>query len=74
MNRNTTTVRKIKDAQPMGKYKPTNIDEQKRAADFRLIDVSGKLNVIVWKDGRSERVTDRQLSKLQSAHSWATDF
>ncbi|UIF89412.1 hypothetical protein [Cupriavidus sp. UYPR2.512] len=74
MNRNETTVRKIKDAQPMGQYKPTAVDEQKRAADFRLVDVCGSKNVIVWKDGRCECVTDRQLSKLKEAHSWATDF
>ena len=74
MNTNTTTVRKVKDAQPMGQYKPTGVDEQKRSADFRLVDVSGNMSVIVWNDGRSERVTDRQLSKLQDAHSWATVF
>jgi hypothetical protein len=68
------TVRKVKDAQPMGQYIPTIIDAAKKAVDFRLVDVSGVKNVIVWGDGRSERVTDKQLAKLQSIHSWATDF
>lgn len=74
MNRNEATVRKVRDAQPIGQYRPTAVDERKDAADFRLVDVSGSTNVIVWKDGRSERVTDRQLSTLKDAHSWATDF
>lgn len=67
------TFRKVKDAQPMGEYKPTSVDEAKKAADFRLIAVGTK-NDIVWKDGRRESVTRRQLAKLQAAHTWATDF
>ena len=54
-------------------YRPTAIDEEKRAADFLLVDI-GKKSTIQWRDGRSERVTDRQLTKLQALHAWATDF
>ncbi len=51
----------------------TAIDARKAAADFRILDV-GKRYSIAWKDGRRERVTCRQLAKLQAAHTWATDF
>ncbi|KAF7956343.1 hypothetical protein AWV80_38765 [Cupriavidus sp. UYMU48A] len=74
MNGKTATLRKVKDAQPMGQYKPTAVDARKAGADFLLVDVSGAENVIVWRDGRSERVSDRRLATLQASHSWATDF
>lgn len=57
----------------MGEYKPTEIDTLKTNVDFRLVSVGSK-NTIVWKDGRSERVTDRKLEKLQKSNSWTTDF
>ena len=60
-------------AQPMGEYRATPVDAAKAAAAFRLIAV-GKKNTIVWASGASEQVTDTKLMKLQSAHSWATDF
>lgn len=68
------TIRKVKDAEPMGEYTPTAVDAAKASADFRLVDVTCAKKVIVWKDGRTERVTSRQLAKLQAAHSWVTDF
>jgi hypothetical protein len=68
------TIRKVKDHQSMGTYSPTAVDVAKASVDFRLVDVSGPKNGIVWKDGRREQVTDGQLSKLQAKHSWATDF
>lgn len=67
------TITKIKDAQPMGEYKPTSVDVEKKVADFRLVAV-GKKNTIVWLCGKLESITDRQLEKLQSQHSWACDF
>ena len=66
-------VRSVPDF-PMGEYKPTVIDAAKAAADFRLVDVSGPKNRIVWRDGRAEAVTDARLAKLQQVHTWATDF
>lgn len=66
------TVTKIRSAQPMGAYQRTALDDRKAAADFLLVQVSP--NYIRWQDGRGERVTDRQLTKLQAAHCWATDF
>jgi hypothetical protein len=66
------TVTKTKEAQPMGEYKPTAIDVAKAAADFRIVQVGPY--VIVWKDGRTERVNARQLKKLQEKHTFATDF
>ena len=63
---------KTKSAAPMGVYKPTGLDAVKASVDFRLTQVSPAY--IVWKDGRGEKVTDRQLAKLQAAHSWTTDF
>lgn len=73
MNTTQVTCRLVRKAQPMGKYKPTSADAAKAAADFRLTAV-GKKNTIVWADGRSEQVTDAKLTKLQSAHTWTTDF
>lgn len=66
------TVEKTKDAQPMGVYKRTEIDDRKDAADFRLVQV--RPFYIVWKNGDMQRVTERQLDKLQAKHSWANDF
>lgn len=68
------TCTKIQDAQPLGEYTPTQVDAEKKAADFRLLDVSTSNKLIRWRDGRAEYVTSRQLAKLQAAHSWATDF
>ena len=67
-------VKKVKDAAPMGEYKQTAIDAAKSSVDFRLVDVSGSKNFIVWKDGRGESVTSRRLQKLQAVHTWAPDF
>lgn len=66
------TCTKTQSAQTMGEYKPTAIDAAKAAADFRLLQVCPC--VIRWQDGRTETVTRPQLTKLQQAHTWATDF
>jgi hypothetical protein len=67
------TFIKTQDAQPMGEYKPTAVDDAKKNADFRLVAVGTK-NTIIWKDGRTELVTRKQLAKLQASHTWAPDF
>lgn len=64
---------KTKDAQPMGEYKPTELDSKKKACDFLLTGVGSK-NRIVWADGKAEYVTDRRLQNLQNQFTWATDF
>ena len=69
-----TTVRHVKQAQQQGPYTPTGIDTAKAAAGFRVVDVSGTKNRIIWSDGRAESVTDARLEKLQALHSWAPDF
>lgn len=61
---------KIQDAQVKGQYIPTIIDDNKASADFRLVD----MGYIIWKDGKGEKVTKRQLKKLQNLHTWVTDF
>lgn len=66
--------KKMQDAQPMGEYKRTPIDDAKANADFRLIDVSGTKKLIQWKSGLLEKVSSRQLAKLQAIHTWVTDF
>lgn len=63
---------KTQNAQTMGVYKESAIDQKKAEADFRLINVNP--NVIRWKDGRQETVNKRTLAQLQAVHSWATDF
>ena len=69
----TYICRLVRKAQLMGEYMPTEMDAEKRAADFRLIAV-GKKNTIVWRNGTSELVTDRKLARLQAVHVWAVDF
>ena len=68
----TATVTKTKNAEPVGEYRRTAVDDRKDAADFLVVNRGP--NMIRWQDGRLERVTDRQLSKLQASHTWATDF
>lgn len=68
------TCTKIQDAQPLGEYTPTTVDAEKKAADFRVVDVSTSKKFIRWRDGRGEYVTGRQLTRLQALHSWAPDF
>lgn len=72
MGKYTATITKTKSAEAIGTYAPTTIDVAKAAADFRLVQVGP--NYIVWRDGRGERVTERQLTKLQASHTWACDF
>jgi hypothetical protein len=66
------TITKTRDAMIGGPYIPTLVDAFKAAADFRLTAVCP--NVIVWKNGKEDRISDRILEKLQAAHTWATDF
>lgn len=66
------TLTKTQSAQQMGEYKPTAIDAEKAAADFRLLQVGPC--VIRWRNGRTETVGRAQLAKLKKAHTWATDF
>lgn len=69
------TMTKTREFRPAGcAVRPTAVDEAKAAADFRIVDVSCRLKRIIWRDGRAEDVTARQLAKLQAAHTWATDF
>lgn len=50
----------------------TQIDQMKKECDFRLLQTSPY--VIAWKSGERQKVTAAQLKKLQSTHSWMTDF
>lgn len=68
----TTTIKKVKSHQPVGKYKETSVDKRRKVAEFRLLQVSPY--VIKWKNGTVEKVTSSKLKKLQKTHTWATDF
>ena len=68
----TATVTTIRRAAPRGEYQRTIIDDRKDAADFLLLQVGPY--IIRWRDGRREKVTERQLRRLQSEYSWAPDF
>lgn len=46
----------------------------KNTADYRLVDVSGSKNIIIWKDGTMEKVTDAKLERLEKKYIWVTDF
>jgi hypothetical protein len=67
-----TQITKTQNAQTMGTYQQTSVDAAKAAASFRLISVSPY--IIAWNGSSTERVTARQLKKLQGSHTWATDF
>ncbi len=69
------TITRTKEAQPCGVYKRTALDDAKDAADFRMVACWGHGKTdIVWKDGRMETVTERQLEKLQKTYTSACDF
>lgn len=63
---------KVQNAQEMGKYKPTQIDQAKKDVDFRLMQVSPYY--IKWSNGRGEIVSLRKLRMLQEKYSWIVDF
>lgn len=78
---------KIKDAQVMGQYKPTTIDERKKAANFLVKSANGgsytidprNLNIkkgrgvkCVYENGYIE-VTEAKLKSLKKAYTWETD-
>lgn len=68
-------MRKIKEAPEMGAYKKTSLDARKEQVDFLVKDISVKSACrIVWRCGKAEQVTSRQLKSLQKNHSWTTDF
>ena len=80
-----TTITKTKEAQPLGEYKSTAVDQQKADASFLLIQVSPNIiNSKIKLKGRGitpysdvtgcYRVTDKALEKLENEHCWATDF
>lgn len=58
----TATLRKVQDAQPVGVYTPTLIDERNKAADFLLEQVNPYF--IRWKTGDGQIVTARQLTNF----------
>lgn len=67
---NKTTLTKTQEAQPKGEYKETDIDRRKAEVDFCVIYTG----TIRWKDGSTQQVTTRQLNKLCTEHTWATDY
>lgn len=67
-------VRCVKRAEPMGEYKPTGLDKEKKNADFLVIGFLKSRTTIKWKCGKIEHVTDAKLNKLQAVNTWLTDF
>lgn len=63
---------KIKEAQKLGEYKETLIDENKKTSDFRILQMSPVY--IRWNDGKGEIVSKTKLKSLQKTNTWATDF
>lgn len=68
------TFKKVKDAPPMGKYKPTSVDKSKKDVDFKLISIDGKYYTIDWKNGERETVSKREFEKLSKQYNYITDF
>jgi hypothetical protein len=68
----TATFTQTATAQKAGQYNPTSIDAAKTEVDFRITQVAPFY--IRWKSGEGQTVTARQLAKLQTAHTWKTDF
>ena len=55
-------------------YKPTLLDQEKKEADFLLIEIGSK-PLISWKNGSVERLKSRKaLEKLQAKFKWKCDF
>lgn len=68
----TVSITKVKEAVKAGRYKETMIDKVKAEVDFRLVQTNPYF--IIWKDGKGQKVNKRQLDKLQTTHTWTTDF
>jgi len=67
-----TTITKTREAPQVGQYQETKIDQQKREADFRILQVNPYF--IRWRSGEGEIVNKRRLNKLQKKYTWTTDF
>ena len=67
-----TTLTKTQEAQTIGNYKATLVDEKKANADFRLTQVNPFY--IKWNNGKGQIVTKRELNRLQKIHTYETDF
>ena len=76
---------KIKDAEPMGEYKTTPIDQAKKEEQIRLINVCPKIiDCKVALKGRGIKrvesvagryqVSDKAWSVLTEQYTWITDF
>jgi hypothetical protein len=65
---------KTAEAQPLGNYQKTNIDNQKEKADFRIVCFCSGIFTIYWKNGTSEFVNNKKLENLKLTNSWACDF
>jgi hypothetical protein len=81
----TATMTKVQDAPPLGEYKRTSVDDQKDAADARIISVDdGKFTLrtdTMQISGRGIKpcnggyeVTRKALEKLQETYTIASDF
>jgi hypothetical protein len=79
----TATITKIANAQPMGEYKPTDLDARKAAATLRLIQCGPRVvRSKIELAGRGvKKITDGtfQLSdaawdKVSATHTWECDF
>lgn len=58
------TIVKTKDAEPLGTYSPTAIDERKAAADARILDCDGGKFTLRMNPGRSLQLSGRGIKQL----------
>jgi len=65
---------KTAEAQPLGNYQKTNIDNLKENADFRIVCYCSGIFTIYWKDGKTEFISKKELENLKLNNSWACDF
>lgn len=63
---------KTQEAQKLGQYKETLIDQNKKSVDFRIMQMSPIY--VRWNDGVREVVSKTKLKSLQNTHTWTTDF
>ena len=68
----TATFTKVQDAQPVGQYKSTMVDQNKKTVDFTIIQVAPFY--IRWANGDTQKVSASKLAKLQMSHTFLTDF
>jgi hypothetical protein len=66
--------KKVETHKPMGQYKETDVDSQKKKADFLIKSMDGNRITIDWNNGKRETISKEELDTLKQSYTWKTDF